>query len=41
MKAVNGFDSIKRQLEPNVLYGAYGENGTLKEIPFYELQKNT
>jgi hypothetical protein len=41
MKAVNEFDSIKRQLKSNVLYGAYGENGTLKEIPFYELQKNT
>ncbi|ODB95260.1 hypothetical protein A3197_18080 [Candidatus Thiodiazotropha endoloripes] len=36
-KAINEFNSIKSHLEPNILYGAYGEDGKLKEIPFNEL----
>lgn len=36
-KAVKEFNSIKSHLEQNVLYGAYGEGGLLKEISFNEL----
>lgn len=36
-KAVKELISIKDLLNPNILYGAYGENGNLKEIPFSEL----
>jgi len=36
-KAINELNAMKIELEPNILYGAYGKNGNLKEIPFNEL----
>lgn len=36
-KAIKELNAIKEDLTPNILYGAYGENGNLKEIPFNEL----
>lgn len=36
-KAVEEFNQIKDQLNSKVLYGAYGSNQQLKEIPFVEL----
>jgi len=36
-KAINELNTIKENLASNILYGAYGEEGKLKEIPFNEL----
>ena len=36
-KAVSEFESVKSKLQSKVLYGAYGNNKQLKEIPFVEL----
>ena len=36
-KALKEFASFSNALEPNILYGAYGKDGNLKEIPFSEL----
>ena len=36
-KALVELESIREQLAPQVLYGAYGANNQLKEIPFVEL----
>lgn len=39
LKAVNHFENTKHQLMDDVLYGFYGDNGYLKEIPFAQLRK--
>ena len=36
-KSIEEFSQVKEQLSPNILYGAYGDNKKLKEIPFVEL----
>ena len=36
-KAKKEFESILSELTPKVLYGAYGSDNQLKEIPFVEL----
>ena len=36
-RALIEFESIQPKMELNVLYGAYGEDKKLKEIPFDEL----
>ena len=36
-KAKREFESILSELTPKVLYGAYGSDNQLKEIPFVEL----
>ena len=37
VKAINEFESFRGELESNILYGAYGKDGILKEIQFTEL----
>ena len=37
-KALEQFKSIQPELNPEVLYGAYGTDGQLKEIPFGEIR---
>ena len=37
LKALQEFNAVKDQLEPLKLYGAYGENGNLKEYNFNDL----
>lgn len=39
IEALKNFEAIRPKLSENVLYGFYGENGYLKEIPFSELRK--
>ena len=36
-KAIKELNSIINELSPNILYGAYRDNGHLKEIPFNDL----
>lgn len=36
-KSVEEFNQVSNQLSKNVLYGAYGGDNRLKEIPFVEL----
>jgi hypothetical protein len=36
-KAVDEFKTIKHELNPDILYGAYGIGQQLKEIPFVDL----
>jgi len=35
--ALNEFSSFRDKLASNILYGAYGKDGNLKEIPFSQL----
>ena len=35
--AMSEFESVQAKLSPNTLYGAYGREGKLKEIPFVQL----
>ena len=36
-KAVTELETIRTKLEPNILYGGYGKDDNLKELPFSEL----
>lgn len=36
-KSVQELDLVKKKLKTNILYGAYGKDGKLKQIPFTEL----
>ena len=36
-RAIIELEAIKHELAPDILYGAYGKDGNLKEIPFSDL----
>jgi hypothetical protein len=37
-KAIKEFEAVKETLQSNVLYGAYGPEGCLKEVEFEKLE---